>query len=44
MFPIENAKEDFSNVPDTLVYGGNVIGKITGKTEKTIVISGHLDH
>ncbi|WP_439127940.1 M20/M25/M40 family metallo-hydrolase [Polaribacter sp.] len=44
MFPIENAKEDFFNISDTIVYGGNVIGKISGKTNKTIVISGHLDH
>ena len=44
MFPVENAKEDFSNVPDTIVYGGNVVGKISGKTNKTIAISGHLDH
>ena len=44
MFPIENANEDFSNVPDTIVYGGNVIGKIAGKSNKTIVVSGHLDH
>ena len=44
MFPIKNAVEDFSNVKDTTVIGGNVIGKITGKTDKTIVITGHLDH
>ena len=44
MFPIKNANEDFSNVKDTTVIGGNVIGKISGKIDKTIVITGHLDH
>ena len=44
MFPIENATKDFSNVPDTTVVGGNVIGMIKGETDKTIVITAHLDH
>jgi Zn-dependent M28 family amino/carboxypeptidase len=44
IFPVKNAKEDFSNVKDTTVFGGNVVGKISGKTNKTIVITGHLDH
>ncbi len=44
MFPVKNAAEDFSNVKDTTVIGGNVIGKISGKINKTIVITGHLDH
>ncbi|MFY0604694.1 MAG: M20/M25/M40 family metallo-hydrolase [Flavobacteriaceae bacterium] len=44
MFPIANPEKDFSNVPDTTVVGGNVIGVIKGKTNKTIVITGHLDH
>lgn len=44
MFPIENAEKDFSNVPDTTVIGGNVVGMIKGKTDKSIVITGHLDH
>lgn len=44
MFPIENAAKDFSNVPDTTVVGGNVVGIIKGKTDKSIVITGHLDH
>ncbi|MEE9409213.1 MAG: M20/M25/M40 family metallo-hydrolase [Polaribacter sp.] len=44
MFPIKNANEDFSNVTDTTVIGGNVVGKIAGKIKKTIVITGHLDH
>lgn len=44
MFPIKNVNEDFSNVADTTVIGGNVVGKITGNIKKTIVITGHLDH
>jgi len=44
MFPILNPDEDYKNVPDTTVYGGNVIGMIKGKTNKSIVITGHLDH
>lgn len=44
MYPIENANEDFSNVPDTTVVGGNVVTMLKGKTDKAIVITGHLDH
>jgi len=44
MFPVKNPDKDFKNVSDTTVYGGNVLGKITGKSKKIIVISGHLDH
>lgn len=44
MFPVASTNEDFSNVPDTTVIGGNVVGKITGELQKTIVITGHLDH
>ena len=38
MFPKDSTDKD------TTVYGGNVIGKISGKTNKIIVVSGHLDH
>lgn len=44
VFPVVNPGEDYSNVPDTTLYGGNIIAKIDGKSEKTIVITGHLDH
>ena len=44
IYPISNAEEDFSNVPDTTVTGGNVVAIIKGDIEKTIVITGHLDH
>ncbi|WP_435415628.1 M20/M25/M40 family metallo-hydrolase [Polaribacter aestuariivivens] len=44
IFPISGVEKEAENIPDTTVFGGNVIGKITGKTEKTIVITGHLDH
>lgn len=44
MFPIKNAKKNYSNVPDTTLAGGNVIGVIKGKTNKSIVITGHFDH
>ena len=44
IYPIANPSEDFSNVPDTTVTGGNVVTMIKGKSEKAIVITGHLDH
>ncbi len=44
ILPIENPSEDFNNVPDTLVYGGNVLAKIQGKSSDVIVISAHHDH
>tara|TARA_R110001632_G_scaffold39718_4_gene99343 strand:+ start:2008 stop:2973 length:966 start_codon:yes stop_codon:yes gene_type:complete len=44
LFPVKDAAKDFSNVTDTTVVGGNVIGMIKGTSEKVIVISGHFDH
>jgi len=44
IYPIANVKEDYSNVTDTIVKGGNVVAMLKGKTNKTIVITGHLDH
>lgn len=44
LFPIKDAAKDFSNVPDTTVVGGNVVGVIEGESDKAIVITGHLDH
>ena len=44
MFPTSNTKIENVIISDTTVMGGNVIGKLSGKTAKTIVISGHLDH
>ncbi|WP_405605763.1 M28 family peptidase [Polaribacter sp. Asnod1-A03] len=46
MFPIKGIErtDTITPIPDTTAIGGNVIGKITGKTEKSIVITGHLDH
>lgn len=44
IYPISNPEKDFSNVPDTTVTGGNVVTMIKGKSEKAIVITGHLDH
>ena len=44
LYPILNPADDFSNVPDTTVTGGNVVTMIKGESEKTIVITGHLDH
>jgi aminopeptidase-like protein len=43
-FPIENPAEDLSNVADTSLTGGNIVAKIAGQSNKTIVITGHLDH
>lgn len=43
-FPILDAAEDFSNVPDTTLSGSNIVSVIKGNTDKTIVITGHLDH
>ena len=34
LFPILNPDDDYKNVPDTTVIGGNVLGKITGKTKR----------
>lgn len=42
--PIEHPNEDYSNVPDTTLIGGNVVAMLPGKIEKTIVVTGHLDH
>tara|TARA_R110002073_G_scaffold306012_5_gene475206 strand:+ start:50388 stop:51353 length:966 start_codon:yes stop_codon:yes gene_type:complete len=44
LFPVKDAAKDLSNVPDTTVVGGNVIGMIKGQSDKSIVITGHLDH
>lgn len=44
IYPVLNPTEDFSNVPDTTVTGGNVVAVIKGKSEKVIVITAHLDH
>jgi len=44
MYPIADPKDDFSNVPDTTVIGGNVVTMIKGEIEKIIVITGHFDH
>lgn len=44
MFPIANPDKDLKNVPDTTVIGGNVLAQIKGKTDKIIIITGHLDH
>ncbi len=44
MFPIKDANDNFSNVADTTVTGGNVIGMLQGEMKKTFVITGHLDH
>ncbi|MDX1327015.1 MAG: M28 family peptidase [Arenibacter sp.] len=44
IYPVSNPMDDFSNVPDTTVTGGNVVAMIRGKSEKAIVITAHLDH
>ena len=45
MFPTDTVVfKDVEKVPDTTLTGGNVVSIIKGKTEKTIVITGHLDH
>ena len=44
IYPISNAAEDFGNVPDTTVTGGNVVTMIRGDIQRAIVITGHLDH
>ncbi len=43
-FPIRKPKRNFSNVPDTTVIGGNVIGVLKGEINKSIVITAHFDH
>lgn len=44
VFPMDNAKKDFSNVTDTIAIGANILGMLKGSTNKTIVISAHFDH
>lgn len=44
IYPISNLPEDFANVSDTTVTGGNVVTMIKGEINKTIVITSHLDH
>ena len=44
IYPIFMPAEDFGNVTDTTVTGGNVVTMIKGKIEKAIVITGHFDH
>lgn len=44
-FPIKkNPLDDYSNVPDTTIVGGNVLGMLNGETNKHIVITAHFDH
>ena len=44
-FPIDKKPlDDFSNVPDTIVVGGNAFGLLKGQTNKTFVITAHFDH
>lgn len=44
-FPINKKPfDDFSNVPDTTVVGGNAFGMLKGQSNKTFVITAHLDH
>lgn len=45
IFPIKkNPYDDYSNVPDTTLVGGNVFGMLNGQTNKTFVITAHHDH
>ena len=44
VFPIEKPLDDLSNVKDTTVVGGNVVGTISGYTNRAIVITAHYDH
>ena len=44
MFPVKGKDRNDANVPDTTVVGGNVIAMVKGKSDKSIVITGHHDH
>ena len=44
IYPVSHRGLDFKIVPDTTVFGRNVVAMIKGETEKTIVITAHLDH
>lgn len=45
LFPIKkNPLDDYSNVPDTTVVGGNAFGILNGETSKDIIITAHFDH
>ncbi len=44
-FPIKKKPfDDFSNVPDTTIVGGNAFGMFKGETNKDIIITAHFDH
>jgi aminopeptidase-like protein len=44
IYPVKDSGANFSKVTDTTVTGGNVVAIIKGEIEKSIVITGHLDH
>jgi Zn-dependent M28 family amino/carboxypeptidase len=44
VFPVKKPKKNFSNVSDTTVTGANIIGKLKGEINKSIVITAHFDH
>ena len=46
VFPMKKKKplDDYSNVPDTIASGANVIAMLKGQTNKSFVISAHYDH
>jgi Zn-dependent M28 family amino/carboxypeptidase len=44
MFPVADPGSDYSNVPDTTLYGANIVAQIKGQSDKVIIITAHLDH
>ena len=44
LFPLAAPLDSTQNVPDTTLYGGNVLALLKGQSKKTIIITAHLDH
>ncbi len=43
-YPLKGDFTDVSKIPDTIIFGGNVLAQINGKTDKIFVITAHIDH
>lgn len=44
MFPVADPGSNNSNVPDTTLYGANIVAKIEGQSGQVIIITAHFDH
>ena len=46
VFPMYKSKplNDYSNIPDTIASGANVLGMLKGQSDKNFIITAHYDH